>query len=146
MQEHEFERESEDWDDLSDLPDPWDGDHTIEYWVWNGARLIPATLEERARIQEDERTRAARLRLQQMQEREQHEGRSLRRQLSTAVTWCVGHGRMTVTWPMTWLRSRWSCRQVLWTARPEGARVERSSTTGSNAADSERQQGFQPPR
>jgi hypothetical protein len=33
MHEHEL------WDGL---PDPWEGDHNIEYWVWHEDRLVPA--------------------------------------------------------------------------------------------------------
>ncbi|HEY1388749.1 MAG TPA: hypothetical protein VGF38_09410 [Ktedonobacterales bacterium] len=45
------------------FPDPWDGDHSIEYWVWDGERLVPATPNQQAGIQEMERTASARRRL-----------------------------------------------------------------------------------
>lgn len=45
------------------LPDPWDDPHDIEYWVWNGEHLAPATSGEQANIQEVERTQSARRRL-----------------------------------------------------------------------------------
>ncbi len=70
----------EDTDDTDDaaaiaetsFPDPWDGDHSIEYWVWDGARLIPATPDQQAGIQEMERTASARRRLTRWhREREQ---------------------------------------------------------------------------
>lgn len=71
MQEYGQEKGSErapaDWDE-ADLPDPWDGDHTIEYWVWNGERLMPATAEECAAIQERERLQSARRRLARWQQ------------------------------------------------------------------------------
>jgi hypothetical protein len=49
----------------NDLPDPWEGNHNIEYWVWHGDRLIPADPEELEHIQE-ERTREAFFLLEQM--------------------------------------------------------------------------------
>ena len=45
------------------FPDPWDDPHDIEYWVWNGSELIPASASERAALQENERIRLARRRL-----------------------------------------------------------------------------------
>ena len=65
-------RSRNDWNDLPDnwmirtmpmwrtgtsFPDPWDGDHDIEYWVWGGDRLVPATPSAAGAIQETERTR-----------------------------------------------------------------------------------------
>lgn len=47
------------------LPDPWDDPHDIEYWVWNGERLVPTTPDEQAAIQEMERTVATVRRLKQ---------------------------------------------------------------------------------
>lgn len=73
------------WDDL---PDPWDGDHNIEYWIWDGSRLVPASYEERLRIQEDERVQAARRHLKALQEHERREAHSIRRRFSTSLTWC----------------------------------------------------------
>lgn len=54
----------------SSWPDPWDDPHDIEYWVWDGEQLAPATSGERASIQEMERTQSARRRLA-LWEREQ---------------------------------------------------------------------------
>jgi hypothetical protein len=45
------------------FPDPWDGDHAIEYWVWSGDQLVPATPSQQAEIQETERIASARRRL-----------------------------------------------------------------------------------
>jgi len=45
------------------FPDPWDGDHAIEYWVWSGEQLVPATPRQQAEIQETERIASARRRL-----------------------------------------------------------------------------------
>lgn len=136
MQEYGPEREPADWDDL---PDPWDGDHNIEYWVWDGARLIPATPEQHARIQEDERTQAARRRLKQLQERERSEARSIRRRISTANMWW----RDRIFLAMQWLRSKWQPRQ---SPHAKGTRAERSPTTESNTTDSQQERGFQAPR
>jgi hypothetical protein len=43
----------------STLPDDgfdeaFDGDHSIEYWFWNGTRLIPASPDEAERLRERE--------------------------------------------------------------------------------------------
>jgi hypothetical protein len=84
-------------------------------------RLVPATPEERARIQEDERTQAARRRLAYLQEQEYREAHGLRRRLTTTVKWCSCRVRMTAQW----LRSVWRFGQA---PRTEGARAERSSS------------------
>jgi hypothetical protein len=47
------------------LPDPFTGDHNIEYWIWTGSRLVPATPEQSERLRrqeelEDEEFRARR--------------------------------------------------------------------------------------
>lgn len=63
------------WDARSDqrdgvdtpYPDPWDDPHDIEYWVWDGNELAPASASERAILQEDERIRSARRRLARWQ-------------------------------------------------------------------------------
>lgn len=87
-------REYEVWDNP---PDPWEGDHDIEYWVWqvDEDRLMPATPEETARIREEERTRIALCRLEQLRERERSEARSVRRRLSAAWRASV---RLTIQW------------------------------------------------
>jgi hypothetical protein len=36
------------------LPDPFTGDHDIEYWIWTGSRLVPATPEAADRIRRQE--------------------------------------------------------------------------------------------
>ena len=36
------------------LPDPFTGDHTIEYWIWTGSRLVPATPEAAERLRQQE--------------------------------------------------------------------------------------------
>lgn len=61
------------------FPDPWDGDHDIEYWVWDGERLVPATPDQQSGIQEMERTASARRRLTRWQhEREQEQRLTVR--------------------------------------------------------------------
>jgi hypothetical protein len=59
------------------LPDPFTGDHNIEYWIWTGSRLVPASPEDSERLRrqeelEDEEFRARR--------KEQHQSRFRRRQ------------------------------------------------------------------
>jgi hypothetical protein len=107
----------EPWDGL---PDPWEGDHNIEYWVWHEDRLVPAPPKEVVCIQEEERTRDAMWRLEQMHERERREARSLKRRLSSIRVWHVG-GMPAV---VQWLRYRRRHGQA---AHAEGARAERSS-------------------
>lgn len=34
--------------------DPFTGEHNIEYWLWDGERLIPASAEESERLRERE--------------------------------------------------------------------------------------------
>jgi hypothetical protein len=105
------------WDDL---PDPWEGNHNIEYWVWHEDRLIPATPQELACIKEDERTRDALWRLEHMHERERREADRMQRRLAALGAWCVGRVRQTVRW----LRHRRRHGQPL---HQEGAHVERPS-------------------
>ena len=68
-------------------PDPWDDPHDVEYWVWNGEQLAPASDNERAAIQVEERLRSARRRLAQW-ERIQRAG-SRRRHVVTGLVWDV---------------------------------------------------------
>lgn len=67
-----------------DFPDPF-GEHTIEWWVWDGERLIPATEDARREIEEYERSRSAMRRLDE-QRREQN---SLRGRASHRLTQLV---------------------------------------------------------
>ena len=64
--------------DIDDLPDPWEGVHDIEYWVWNGTRLVPASEEGVQSIREQERTRDALWRLEQWNADERRAARNLR--------------------------------------------------------------------
>jgi len=36
------------------LPDPYTGDHEIQYWIWTGNRLVPASPEAAERIRQQE--------------------------------------------------------------------------------------------
>jgi hypothetical protein len=58
-------------------PDPWDDPHDIEYWVWNGERLVPASSSERVVLQEIERTQSARRRLAQWEHEQRVAARSV---------------------------------------------------------------------
>jgi hypothetical protein len=40
--------------DHDPLPDPFTGDHNIEYWIWTGRRLVPASPEESERLRRQE--------------------------------------------------------------------------------------------
>src|SRR5690349_20850742 len=53
------------------FPDPWDGNHAIEYWVWSGDQLVPATPSQQAEIQETERIASARRRLRRWHNEQQ---------------------------------------------------------------------------
>ena len=69
--------ESDESDDAAAIPetsfpDPWDGDHNIEYWVWDGKRLIPTTPDQQARIQEMERLASTRRRMAQWEHEQRH--------------------------------------------------------------------------
>ena len=64
-----------------DFPDPF-GEHDIEWWVWDGERLIPASEEAMQEIEEYERAREARRRLAAM-ERSQ---RTIRYRISQRLT------------------------------------------------------------
>ena len=60
------------------FPDPWDDPHDIEYWVWDGERLVPASPTEQAAIQEAERGQSARRRLTQWEREQRAASRSAR--------------------------------------------------------------------
>lgn len=69
--------DSDDSDDAAAMPetsfpDPWVGDSTIEYWVWDGKRLIPTTPDQQARIQEMERLASTRRRMAQWEHEQRH--------------------------------------------------------------------------
>jgi hypothetical protein len=61
---------------LSDdgFAEAFDGDHSIEYWFWNGTRLIPASPDEAERLRE----RAAWERIEAWREAEQQRMRRAR--------------------------------------------------------------------
>jgi hypothetical protein len=63
------------------LPDPFVDDQGIEYWIWNGSRLVPAWPEEVERIRAGEDMHAERAR-QQMKKREEHRQRRLSSRLA----------------------------------------------------------------
>ena len=51
------------------LPDPFTGDHDIEYWIWTGSRLVPATPEAAERLRQQEALEQEEFRL--LRERQQ---------------------------------------------------------------------------
>jgi hypothetical protein len=121
------EHESAGWNDLPDplanLFDSWYDDDNVEYWVWDGDRLVPASAEERACLREEERTESAlrRLKLMQEEERRKARRRKLLRPLLATRTWCSHCVDMVVRR----LRERWHPGQARQT---EGLRAERSTT------------------
>ena len=72
-------------------PDPWNDPHDIEYWVWNGERLMPASPAEQATIQEMERAQSAR-RHQARRERTQYSG-SIRLRIALGRSWGIERWR-----------------------------------------------------
>lgn len=106
-----------DWDEVPDdagdadavpdaqFPDPWDDPHDIEYWIWDGKRLVPASPTEQAAIQEAERDQSARRRLAQW-ERDQRAAFRPARGLAgvrdaIARVWRLWHGWRRGTRPAT---------------------------------------------
>jgi hypothetical protein len=63
---------------VDELPDPWEGEHDIEYWIWDGTRLVPASEDEVHSIREQERTRDAMWRLKQWEAGERRAANRLR--------------------------------------------------------------------
>jgi hypothetical protein len=51
------------------FPDPFTGEHDIEYWIWSGSRLVPAPPEVAERLREQEARERAERRL--VRERQQ---------------------------------------------------------------------------
>ncbi|HKV85698.1 MAG TPA: hypothetical protein VJN88_14185 [Ktedonobacterales bacterium] len=76
-----------------DFPDPF-ADHDIEYWVWDGERLIPASTFEIQGFEEQERARAARRRLSAF-DRPQRRGTAWARNHLTTVARSV---RVLLMW------------------------------------------------
>lgn len=98
--------------------DPY-GEHEIEYWVPDGDRLIPATLEDIMRIHEFERARTARRRLE---------------------TWKRQDQRPAPRQPLRWLRPL----AARWPARGSAARRQAPAEADAHAARS--RQPSQPSR
>jgi hypothetical protein len=63
------------------LPDPFVDDLGIEYWIWNGSRLVPAWPDEVERIRAGEDMHREHAR-QQMQGTEEHRQRRVSRRLA----------------------------------------------------------------
>jgi hypothetical protein len=38
------------------FPNPFTGDHNIEYWIWTGSRLVPASPEQAGRLRRQEKS------------------------------------------------------------------------------------------
>jgi hypothetical protein len=51
------------------FPDPFTGDHNIEYWIWTGSRLVPASPEQAERLRRQEALEEEEFRL--LRERQQ---------------------------------------------------------------------------
>jgi hypothetical protein len=51
------------------FPDPYTGEHDIEYWIWTGNRLVPASPEAAERIRQQEASEEEEFRL--LRERQQ---------------------------------------------------------------------------
>jgi hypothetical protein len=79
------------------FPDPFTGDHTIEYWIWTGTRLVPASPEEAERLRQEEALEQEELRLLHLRQDayRQHRRQSYRRFAKRLVS------------PLVRLVSRW---------------------------------------
>jgi hypothetical protein len=64
--------------------DPFTGDHNIEYWIWTGTRLVPASPEDSERLRRQEALEEQEFRL--MRER-QHLYRIRRREVFRRIIW-----------------------------------------------------------
>jgi hypothetical protein len=51
------------------FPDPFTGDHHIEYWIWTGGRLVPATPDQAERLCWQETLEAEELRSRRERQR-----------------------------------------------------------------------------
>jgi hypothetical protein len=109
-----------------DEPDVEDafGEHDIEYWVWRGHTLIPATPEQAVALREHEAlARLARWQQAQMQARSAGERHGL-----AAVTWAV---RTAVTHPLLALAGM----PLRLAHRPKEGGVLTNATEGLEASD-----------
>lgn len=65
--------------------DPFDDDHGIEYWIWNGVRLVPACPDEVERIRVGEHLRVEQIRLENEARAQRGPRRPLARASATAA-------------------------------------------------------------
>jgi hypothetical protein len=112
MQEHEA------WDDF---PDPWDDDHTIDYWIWRGDHLVLATPEGIGGIQEDDRAHRVSRRLDDLQARALRKARRMRRRRNAMCAPLIGCPPLVTPWLLA-MRPQ---RRI---AHEEGAHAEQSVT------------------
>ena len=51
------------------FPDPFTGDHNIEYWIWTGGRLVPASPDQAERLRRQEALEEEEFRLRRERQR-----------------------------------------------------------------------------
>jgi hypothetical protein len=108
-------QKQETWDDLSD---PWEGDATIDYWIWRDDGLVP--MPNGVGMQEDERSRHT-LRRTPLHARNLHAARRLHRQRNMMYAPLMGCPPLVIPW----LLARHASRRV---ADKEGAHAKRTVT------------------
>ena len=79
------------------LPDPFTGNHNIEYWIWTGSRLVPATPEAAERLRQQEALEQEEFRL--LRERQQAYRQHLWQACKHFIHWLVS--------PLRRLAERW---------------------------------------
>jgi hypothetical protein len=67
------------------LPDPFTGVHNIEYWIWTGGRLVPATPEAVERLRQQEELEDQEFRARRKQQHVSLNGLRRRRALTRSM-------------------------------------------------------------
>jgi hypothetical protein len=90
------------------FPDPFTGDHNIEYWLWTGSRLVPASPETAERLQRQEALEQEEFRL--LRERQRACRQQRWQAYKNLVHWLLSPLRGVVErwqpWPMRAYRSQ----------------------------------------
>lgn len=98
-------------------PDPFDDDQGIEYWLWNGVRLVPAWPDEIERIRERERADEEQFQAARRKRRAERRQRVLRPFSRLALA-------LTRTWAsrprLVWLHSATDATDAIQVRRGQG--------------------------
>jgi hypothetical protein len=98
----------------------WDN-HIIDYWVWRGDHLVPATPDDSARMEEDEGPRRASRRLAYLRVRDPGKARRMRRRRNVLIAPLMWYPPLVTPWLLA-MRPH---RRI---AHEEGAHAEQSVT------------------